>query len=67
MTVDIVVATEASEHGILVGKSVPCPETKWTWWEVYRHKDKLVACAMSEQGVGCGIVIEEGELPKYVD
>ena len=32
MTVDIVVATEASEHG-----------------------------------VGCGTVIEEGELPKYVD
>lgn len=61
-------AQEAADKGALIGKLTPCAETKWTWFEVYRHEGKLFAVVMSPgYGVSCGELISESEIPLYCD
>ena len=65
--VNELVAIEASENGILLGKTDPSRETKYSWWEVFFYQNKVIACVCFEGGVSCGEEITEEELTLYVD
>lgn len=58
---------EASEKGVLIGKTEPCRETKFSWWEVFFYNEKIIACVCWETGISGGEEITEDELNLFVD
>lgn len=61
-------ACEAKENGKFLGKTEPCSETKWSWWEVYEHADEFIACVIDDSyGVSCGEKIQRSEFGLYMD
>ena len=61
------VAEEAEANGVFVGRSHPTWDSDGTWWEIYRHDNKLISCVMSKDGVICGAHISEDELSAYIE
>ena len=61
------IARHASENGVLVGKTEPCAETKFSWWQVYRVDHELIACVFANGACVCGERISDAELPLYVE
>lgn len=60
------VACHFHDDGEFIGKTNPCRESKWTWWEVFKIENVIVACVMTSQGVQCGEEISENELRFYI-
>jgi hypothetical protein len=65
--VNDVAARTAHDRGIKIGETEPSRETKYSWWEVYKWSDYIIACVMTENGVTCGEEILMDELHLYVD
>lgn len=62
------VASDASKNGALIGKTRPDRETKGSWWEVFVKPDGvIVACVMSNAGIGGGVIVSENDVHMYVD
>ena len=61
------IAQLAVDNGVLLGKTTPDRESKWSWWEVFRVADGIIAVVMTDSGVSCGEKIELTELPMYCD
>lgn len=64
--VDSTAASKATE-GKLLGRTEPCRETKYSWWQVYYKDGIITACVFFDGVVTCGEEIEEKELSMYVD
>lgn len=63
-------ANIAKDNGVLIGKTSVDPENENSWWEVYVHEGKIVACSFFQSGWGrasCGDEITIEELKSYVD
>jgi hypothetical protein len=62
------IAQEAFEKGVFLGKTEPCRETKYSWWDVRYHNGKIIACVMHDDtGVSCGEEIKTTSLHLYTD
>jgi hypothetical protein len=68
ISVEVSKAEQAQSHGKFIGKTTPCRETKYTWFEVYEYENELIACACCENnGVFAGEKIGKDELQYYKD
>ncbi len=66
--VDDALLREVTENGELLGKTAPSRETKYSWFQVYRYKDEIIACVYDEDnGAVCGERITEDQLDAYID
>lgn len=65
--VDKNTASHFHDTGEFIGKTTPCQESKWSWWEVFKIDNKIVACVMTDYGVQCGKEISEENLRFYID
>lgn len=66
--VDEATARAHAEKGTLIGKTEPCRDSKYMWWEVYEYNGiKIACCCEDSYGIVCGDQIEEHELEMYRD
>ncbi|MFZ2452592.1 MAG: hypothetical protein WAW36_18955 [Methylovulum miyakonense] len=66
--IDDKLANQACDKGLKVGQTSPSRETKYSWFQVYKLEDQLIACVMDESiGCVCGEAISTDELGGYVD
>lgn len=69
MTLDDKIGYDASDHGTPLGKTEPTRESKFSWFEVFYHNGKIIACVYAGQnGDFCFCEeVEESKLSSYVE
>lgn len=59
----------AADNGTFLGKTEPSRQTKFSWWEVFYHNGKIIACVYAGMNGDfcCCEEVKESELGSYVD